>query len=368
MKAAIFVGPGKPFEIRDYPPPAAQPGKAVVRLVASGLCGTDLHIWEGAIAMPAPIILGHEFLGYVQDLGTGEHQDCRGQAVRPGDLVAVNVIAPCGECLLCRTGGDASCLRLGESLTYVRSVETPPHFHGGFAEVTVAPIAYLHRLPEGLPAMVAASCLCAGPTVIRGLRYAGGIIPGEHVVVQGSGPVGLFAALYAAQMGAGTVTLIGSGTLPLRLEVARELGAGLVLDIRATTREQRRQAVLEATGGQGADLAIEASGNPEAVAEGLPLLRPRGRYVWAGQYSDRGEIALPPHLVTFNALQIMGSAQFTAQDRADYFDFLLRTPAAWNALTRAVTDRVPVSAVNEAFARARAGLSLKTVFVPDAVE
>jgi len=363
MKAAVFVERNKPFEVREYPLLEPGAGMASLRLETSGLCGTDMHIWEGALAFQGPLIIGHEFLGRVHALGTGEHVDCLGEPLQVGDRAAVNVIEACGECPLCTSGGAASCIHLGETLTYLRSPEEAPHFHGGFAEASMAPIRFLHKLPASLPSDVAASFLCAGPTVVRGVAYAGGFRTGEPVIVQGAGPVGLFAVLYAKALGAGPVIMIGSGSHPLRLDLARELGADAVLDIRTTSTEERKDMVMSMTGGLGAECIIEATGNPSAVSEGLTLLRLRGRYVWAGQYSDRGPIAFPTHLVTFNALQIFGSAQYTAMDRAEFFEFLTRVPEKWDAIRRVVTDRFTIDQVNEAFARAQSGSAIKILFV-----
>ena len=87
MNAAVFIAPRAPFEIRDYPLADPAPGMASVLLEASGLCGTDVHIWEGALAMAGPMILGHEFLGRIQALGDGPRVDCFGAPLAPGDLV-----------------------------------------------------------------------------------------------------------------------------------------------------------------------------------------------------------------------------------------------------------------------------------------
>jgi D-arabinose 1-dehydrogenase-like Zn-dependent alcohol dehydrogenase len=365
MKAAVFIESNQPFAIRDYPSSDPAPAMSLVSLVASGLCGTDIHIWEGAIAFKGPMILGHEFLGRIEAIGEGDPIDCLGNRMAVGDRVIVNVIEPCGTCPLCTTGGAASCVKLGDSLTYTRSPEKPPHLHGGHAEATIAPTRYLHKISDALPTDVVAAFLCAGPTIVRGVAYAGGIHPGEHVVVQGSGPVGLFAVLYAKRLGAKTVTMIGSGSHPLRLELARELGADSVLDIRATTIDERRRIVLSTADNLGADCILEATGNPEAIAEGLALLRLRGRYVWAGQYSDRGAVAIPTHMITFNALQIFGSAQFTSADRAEYLAFLERVPDAWPSIEKVITHRYLVEEVNEAFTHARRGDSIRTIFVKE---
>ncbi len=363
MKAAVFLAARQPLAIHDYPLLPVEAGMTRLSLLTSGICGTDVHIWEGALGIPGPVILGHEYLGQVEEIGAGDAVDCLGQPLTPGDRAAVNVIESCGCCRLCASGGDASCLHLMETLTYTQSPEIPPHFHGGYAEANYSPTRYLHRLPDAVPTEVAAAFLCAGPTVERGLRYAGGAQPGDHVVVQGAGPVGLYAALRAKAAGAATVTMIGSGSNPLRLELAARFGADLTLDIRATTMEERRARVLAHTDGIGADLIIEGTGNPEAIPEGLALLRACGRYIWAGQYSDRGSIPLPTHLITFNALQIFGSAQFSIDDRARYFAFLETAPEQWDNIRAAITDRYTVAEANMALERARSGAAVKALLV-----
>jgi 5-exo-hydroxycamphor dehydrogenase len=361
----VFVGAGRPFEMREYPVVAPPDGMAAVDLVSSGICGTDVHIWEGAIPFAGPMILGHEFLGRVRSLGA-EHTgalDCMGRKVSLGDLVAVNVIEPCGNCDLCKTGGAASCLHLMESLTYTRSPDEAPHLHGGFAEATVCPARYLHRVPSGLPPEVAAAFLCAGPTVVRAMAYAGGTARGDHVVVQGSGPVGLFAVMWASRHGAASVTLVGSSSHPERLPLALRLGATECLDIRATCLDERRYAVLRASNGVGAHVVVECSGSQDAMPEGIGLLGPRGRYLLAGQYSDRGMVPIPAHVITFNALQVIGSAQFTAQDRQAYFDFLLSIQDLWEVVADVVTHRYPVASANEALQAVRGGAAIKALLV-----
>ncbi len=363
--AAVFVGCDRGLEVRSLPvlPPAE--GRAVVDLVASGVCGTDVHILEGAIGIPAPFIPGHEFLGRVAELGDGPHVDCLGRPVKPGDLVAVNVIEPCGSCLLCATGGAASCINLMASLSYIADPDVAPHLHGGYAEATNCPTRYLQLLPPGLEPMAASAFLCAGPTVVRAMAYAGGVRPGEHVVVIGSGPVGLFGVLWAARHGAASVTMIGSSSNPLRVELARALGATTTLDIRASSAAERLDAVRTATGGVGADLVIEGAGAPDAFVEGLSLLRPRGRLALAGQYSDRGTAAIAPQLLTCNALQLFGSAQFTAEDREACFQFLLSVRDAWPTILRLVTHRAPVREAASLMEAARSGEAVKALLVAE---
>ena len=363
MRAAVYLAANEPLSIREYPLTDPAAGMAVVDLVASGICGTDIHIWEGALAIPGPMIPGHEFLGRIRALGEGDNLDCFQQPVQIGDLVIVNVIESCGDCPLCQNGGAASCVHLGESITYTHTPKEAPHFHGGFAEVNYSPTRYLQKVTAAIPEDVIAAFLCAGPTVVRGVDYAGGFRPGAPVVIQGSGPVGLFAVRYARHAGADPIILIGSGSHPLRMPMARELGADVVLDIRASTVEERRAQVMDLTDGLGAEMIIEGAGHPSAVTEGINLLRLRGRYVLAGQYSDRGTIDFAPHLITANALQIFGSAQFTAQDRARYLQLLAAMPEQWTTIARLITDRFPIEQATEALAKVRDGASLRAIFV-----
>lgn len=358
--AAIFHRAGAALEIRPLPVILPPPAHTRVQLVSSGICGTDVHIWEGSLALTGPFIPGHEFLGRVERMGDGDRLDCLGNALNIGDLVAVNVVEPCGDCVLCREGGDASCLHLIETLTYTRSPEEPPHLHGGFAEVTISPTRFLHRLPSSLPADVASVFLCAGPTIVRAIRYHPGTLEGASVVVQGSGPVGLFAVLWAAHHGA-RVTMIGSSSHPLRPELALLFGAADFLDIRSTDVAARQRTIMESTNGIGADLVIECSGSEHACPEGIGLLRPRGVYLLAGQYSDRGAVPIPVHAITFSALQILGSAQFTAVDRQAYFDFLLTIPELWPAIRQTVTHRFPVRQAEEALRTVHAGDAIKAL-------
>ena len=205
-----------------------------------------------------------------------------------------------------------------------------PHFHGGFAEYLHQPAHTLVRVPEGVDPLAAASFACAGPTVIRAFTYGGGVEKGEIVVVQGLGPVGLFAVAWAASKGC-KVVAVGSGKSPERMDKAERLGAETVFDYRTVSAEERQKKVLaiasEMGRGNGADVVFEASGAPSAIPDGMNLLRTRGRYFIPGQYSSSGKVEISPELITFKALQLIGSGQYTMGDILAYIDFLMDNPA-----------------------------------------
>jgi len=365
-KAAVFVGIQQPLEIRTYPILAPRPGEVRLSLVSSGICGTDIHILNGRIPVPAPLILGHEFVGRVEAWGGRRPpRDGLGRALKKGDLAVACVAIPCGRCFNCRRGETASCLNFG--VTYVKDPSQPPHFYGGYAEILYSPAANLVRVPRKVDARAAAAFPCAGPTIIRACHYGGGLEEGEIVVVQGTGPVGLFAIAWAAVAGC-TVVAIGSGQSPFRLRMARAFGAQLVLDYRTTTIEDRLSAVRALAKrrrrGDGADVVIEASGSPAAVPEGLELLRTRGRYLIPGQYSSSGPVTLHPEKITFRALRLIGSGQYTLTDLDHYLNFLARNPRLQTLFAKCLSAAFPVTEANAAVAAAEAGREGKVVLIP----
>ncbi len=364
--AAVWQGPGKRFAVRSYP--LRPPGRGVVRLAlrSSGICGTDVHIHQGKLPLPpGELVLGHEFIGEVRELGTAAARDGLGRELKPGDLAVACVAVPCGSCFNCRRGETSSCMQFG--VTYLRDPDERPHFHGGFGECLYSPAANLVKLPRGVSVASAAAFPCAGPTAIRAFKYAGGLQKGELVVVQGTGPLGLFAVAWAATHQC-TVAVIGSGANAQRSRLARKLGAKLVIDYRKV-RAEKRHARIKALArrlkrGDGADVVFEASGAPQAVLEGLGLLRTRGRYVVPGQYSDRGGVEIPPHLITFRALRVVGSGQYNLGDVKNYLSFLAKRPRLRRIFADCVTHRHPVAEVNRAMAEAADGNAIKGVLIP----
>ncbi len=361
--AAVFVGPGRPMEISKYPVVEPAAGQVRLRLERSGICGTDVHIAQGRLAVPPPLVLGHEFVGRIEALGEECARDGLGNPIAVGDAVIACVAIPCGKCFNCSAGETASCLSFG--VTYVADPDKPPHFLGGYGEYLFSPVENLVRVPDGLSLDAAAAFPCAGPTIIRACEYGGGLSAGELVVVQGTGPLGLFAIAYAARAGC-RVAAIGSGKDPRRTELAWLLGAEEVWDYRTTSVDERVDAVKALAGdmerGDGADVVIEASGSPQAVPEALKLVRTRARYLVPGQYSASGEVSIQPELITFKAIRITGSGQYQLSDVGAYLEFLQRYPDTQAAIAQCVSHRYRVDQANEALAAATNGEVIKGVF------
>lgn len=361
-KAALFQGPHQPFEIRSYPVAKPPRGMVSLDLIASGVCGTDIHIHEGRLAAAHPSIIGHEFVGRVRDIHPEDAEAC---GIRTGDAAIVDIACPCGECALCLSGDDANCLHMG--VTNAGDPEQAPHLWGGYAELTYAPVQNLIRIPEGLDPKTVCVYACAGPTAIHAFelgRQANCEIEKARVaVVQGLGPVGTFAVAYLAALGIPHVIAITAGHNPQRESLARKLGAAEVFNLESQNAETIVQEIAARNDGMGADLVFEASGSRNAVPQGLGLLRNRGTYLIPGQYSNSGGIEIEPQLITFRALRLIGSSQYSLRDVGLYLQFLQSHASLWPVIDALITA-YPVDKINEAFADIKAGKNIKTVLVP----
>jgi L-iditol 2-dehydrogenase len=293
VEAVVMAGPGRALERCRFAEPRPEPGGAVLEMVASEVCGTDVHLHHGRLSgVPYPIIPGHVNCGRLLE-SRGALRDVEGREIARGALVTFfDVFGTCGSCWQCLVAKTAT--RCPSRRVYGITTSADEGLLGGWAErIEIKPGVRVLPLPEGLDALDFMGGGCGLPTGFHAVERAG-IALGDTVIVQGSGPVGLNVAIFAQLAGALRVLMIGAPAA--RLEAARRLGAEDALDITAVTRPADRvQWARERTSGRGADVVIEASGNPAAVPEGLEMLRDGGRYVVVGQYTDGGDAMINPH-------------------------------------------------------------------------
>jgi L-iditol 2-dehydrogenase len=293
IRCVVMTAPHAPLAERRLPAPRAAPGGAILEMVASEVCGTDVHLHHGRLSgVPYPIIPGHVSVGRVLETN-GPLRDVDGHAIGTGALVTFyDVFGICGACWHCLVAKAAT--RCPQRKVYGITAGLDEGILGGWAErIELKPGVRVLPLPEGLAVEEFMGGGCGLPTGFHAVERAG-IALGDTVVVQGSGPVGLNAAIFAQL--AGALRVLVTGAPRARLEEAKRLGADDVLDITETRDPAARASwVRDRTGGRGADVVIEASGNPQAVAEGFEMLRDAGRYVVVGQYTDAGDVTLNPH-------------------------------------------------------------------------
>jgi threonine dehydrogenase-like Zn-dependent dehydrogenase len=293
VAAVVMPGPLRPLELRRFPEPRPAPGGGVLEVVASEVCGTDVHLHHGRLAgVPYPIIPGHVSCGRLLE-SNGPLPDVEGKPIAPGTLVTFyDVFGTCGACWHCLVAKAAT--RCPSRRVYGITTSANEGLLGGWAErVELRPGVRVVPLPEGLAVEEFMGGGCGLPTGFHAVERAG-LALGDSVVIQGSGPVGLNALVFAQLAGALRVLVIGAPRA--RLEAALRLGADEVLDLaECPDPDARVRFVRERTSGRGADVVIEASGNPAAVREGLEMTRDAGRYVVVGQYTDAGDVSLNPH-------------------------------------------------------------------------
>ena len=275
MRAVTFQAPGE-VRLSEVPEPEISDSRdAIVRVEASGICGSDLHIYHGRVKIEPGFTIGHEYVGTV--LESGEDVS----AVSPGDRVLGCFQTACGRCFFCRRGWFHKC---DHSRTFGHGA-TLGSLPGTQAERALVPNAdlVLRRLPQGMDDDVA---LFAGD--VMGTAYhaivESGLRPGEVVAVLGLGPVGLCAVQAARAAGAAHVLAVDS--VPARLEMARSFGAQPV----HLSEDDPRSAAQDASEGRGVDVCIDAVGDPRALELALRLTRKCGTVQAIGVYAERCEV------------------------------------------------------------------------------
>lgn len=278
MRAAVLFGPG---DIRAVERPVPEPGhgEVLVRVSMCGTCGTDLKILDGHFPHTPPFgefTPGHEWTGAVAALGESVDE------VSVGDRVCIEAHHGCGRCDNCLVGRYTACLNYGDITKGHRA--TGMSTDGGFAEYALHNVGALYPLPANVSYEDAVLLTTAG-TGLYGLDAAGGFVAGEDVAVFGPGPVGLMAAQACAQLGAASVTVVG--TRASRLEVAERLGADHVVNVR---ERDPVEALMEITDGRGVDLAIECSGAVVAPQQCVDVTKRGGRMLIVAFYPGPVEL------------------------------------------------------------------------------
>src|ERR1700730_7449878 len=304
--AATLVEPGR-YELREYPLPEPAPGCVLVKMLMSGICGTDKHTFQGYTTqygdrrVEFPIIQGHENVGIVEAIGgDGTYTDFEGIPLRPGDRVVVGANVACGECYYCRHDFPYYCCEKMTDYGNNLSAKNAPHLFGGWSQyMYIVPGSFLVKVPDDLPSEIAVLTEIFAVSVGLDRAKHMSVFPSESfrfddtVVVLGVGPLGMCFLMKARMLGAGTIVAVDLSDY--RLDFAKRLGADHVINAATTSQPERLAFVRGLTHGRGADVVIEGAGVPQAVPEGLDMLRLGGLLVEAGNFSDLGEIGINPH-------------------------------------------------------------------------
>ncbi len=327
MSAVLKTARGEAgVELAEVDVPEPVPGFARLRVIATGVCGTDIHIARDEYGYDAPVVMGHEILGEVDAVGDDADRHWVSRRV-----ATETYFSTCGRCDWCRDGRVNLC----PNRRSIGSFE-----NGGFAPYVVVPIGNLHGVAgESIGAVLAeplacvAQCLC-DPAVVN---------PGDEVLVVGPGAMGQLSAQVARAQG-GTVTLAGLPHDDGRLRVARELGFS------TTTQTPDAESF---------DVVLEASGSAPGAARALSAVRRAGRYVQVGIFGR--DVALPIDAVLYKELTVTSGFASTP---ASWRRALMLMEQGLVELNPLVTESVPLAEWERAFENIRAGNGIKTVIVP----
>lgn len=326
MRALEKSKPGPGLWLVDVPVPEPGPGQVQFKVSGSSICGTDLHIynwdpWAQGRIKP-PLIIGHEACGEVTAVGAGV------TSVQEGNFIAAESHFPCTHCRLCRTGNMHLCLDM-----HIFGFDAP----GAFAEYAVIPEVCAWKVTDEIDRNYASLLEPLGNAVHVTLVED---VAGKSVAIYGCGPVGLFSTAIAKSCEASEIIAVEPNRVRQRL--AKKAGATRVID---PTKETASDAILEETGGLGADVVLELSGNDRAIADSFHALRRAGRYCFFG--FPKGEVTLDiTNHIIFKGARIYG---ITGRKMFDTWMVMAGLLRAGLDIRPLVTHKVPFLKYKKAF-------------------
>ena len=327
MRAAVVPGFGKPLRIDELPVPTPRPGEVLIKMIASGVCHTDLHAADGdwPVKPTPPFVPGHEGAGIVAAVGAGVTQ------VKEGDAVGLAWLHhACGSCEHCITGWETVCAAQQNSGYSV---------NGSFAEYAIGDAAYVARLPPRTDFAAIAPILCAGVTTYKAIKETE-TRPGEWIVMSGIGGLGHVGLQYAKAMGLHVVAVdVGEEKLAL----ARALGADVTVNARTPDAVEQ---VTAATGGGAHGVVVTAVSNA-AFSQALAMVRRRGTVALCGL--PPGDFPTPIFDVVLKRITVRGSIVGTRKDLAEALSFAAEGKVKVSFTKRRLED------INDIFADLKAG-------------
>jgi S-(hydroxymethyl)glutathione dehydrogenase/alcohol dehydrogenase len=360
-RGLVFRGAGRPFEIEDLLLDEPQNGEVLVRMVASGVCHSDLHVVDGEWERPANVVLGHEGSAIVEALGP----DVPADGPKEGDLVVLAWTAPCGICRACARAEPWLCTqprgsghRLREEDVRLRRADGSPigvySGIGTFGERQVVGHQAAIPIDPGTPPELAALIGCAVTTGFGAVVNTAGVRAGESVVVIGAGGVGLSAVMGARFADAGTIVVID--TNPEKLELARRAGATHVF------QPSDADAIGDLTDG-GADHVLEAIGLTGTVEQAIELVRPGGIVTLVGMTPEGQRVGIDVYRFVEDGKQLRGSNYGSATPAVDFPRIASLYADGRLPLDLLVTERIGLEGVEGALDAMRRGDGARRVVV-----
>jgi len=359
-KAAVMNRVKAPLDLVEFPLPKVERGCILVKILCCTICGSDLHSWLGHRSAPTPIILGHEIVGNIVELGEGVDTDSGGKPLEVGDRITWNIMDSCGKCYYCREKGlTMKCLHL-KKYGHDSCVD-PPHFVGGFAEYCyITPGTCVIKVPDNLTDEDVAPANCALATVTAGWDEIN-LRPFENVLIQGAGTLGFYAAALAKHYGCKKI--IVTDILDNRLDMIKNFGATDTLNVKNMRGEEVVEAVRNLTEGFGVDVAMEVAGIPEIIPTGLKCLRIGGRYVEHGSVSPGVTFTYDASDIMYRRLTIKGVHNYDTKHLQWGVAFLSQTKNVF-PFHQLVTHTFSLDEINQAMEVGRSREGIRVAIKP----
>jgi len=356
-----------PLQYMEFDKPQPKGGEALIRVSACGICGSDVHVWKGQDSRSRlPMILGHEGVGIVESLGGAQKIDIMGRPVKEGDLVVWNRGVSCKACYFCLV--KRKCYLCSSRWTYgfSKSIHDYPYLNGAYAshilltpETDIILVSPAEGLSDDIDPVLLASACCAGTSVACAFEQAD-VRPGDNVVIQGPGPLGIYSVIFARESGARNIVVVG-GT-PQRLAMCKEAGATAIIDRNATTEEERVAMVRALCDGRGAGHVFEMTGAAEAIPEGLRYAAVDGSYVSAGIAVDVGDVPVNWFRdVVRKNIKIQGVWVGDAKNTWQALEVYQKHK---HILGQMITHRIPLTDATAALQMMESKEAIKAVLVP----
>ncbi len=341
MKAAVFYGPHQPLKIEEAERPKIDSHEILVKIAACGVCNTDLHYIDHGVPTfkKPPMILGHEPSGIVEEIGSEV------QNFKVGDRVLIPPVFSCGYCDNCRLGKENICLNM---------VMLGNHIDGAYAEYTKVPAKDCQHLPADLPLEESSIIADAISTPYHAVKNRARVQPGDSVVVFGCGGVGINVVQAAAAAGGSVVAV---DIVDKKLEVAKQLGAQNTINAKDMEDKALLKHIRSITGG-GADIAIEAIGNPRTIVLAANAVKPGGCHCQVG-YTHH-DVPINAARLMFREIEIKGSLGCRP---VDYPKIIEMVRIGKIQLEPVVTHKFKLEDINEAFEVMRKGESLRSIVI-----
>ena len=356
MKAAVCYEYGKPLVVEEVDLDPPKKGEVKVRVAATAICHSDIHVIRGELGGKVPLVPGHESAGYIEEIGEGV------TSVKPGDRVVVSLLAACGECFFCRGGKQYICENkwplTTESRLHNKKGEALSHMAktASFAEYAIVDQSQTVPVPEDIPIECAALLACGVITGFGAVVNRAQVEPLSSVVVIGTGGVGLNSIQGAAISGANPI--IAVDLLDSKLKAAKEFGATHTIN---ASKGDPIEAVKELTGGRGADYVFVTVGNADSVVQGFSMSGPRGMTVVVGLPKRGSTITLPPFFG--GERMITSSGMGTTRLAADIPKLVALYKEGRLKLDELITDRYSLDQINEAIESVERGEALRNVIM-----